>query len=65
MSKNLEQISNVGLEIIEYLSPNKTPDKTWIDETANIIEKSKEPIAQTELMIVEPIEKLFNKLLNN
>ncbi len=65
MSKNLEKISNIGLEIIEYLSQNKTPSNIWIDETSNIIEKSKEPIAQTELMIVGSIEKLFNKLLNN
>jgi hexosaminidase len=65
MSKNLERISNVGLEIIDYLYQNKTPNNTWVAETAKIIENSKEPIAQTELMIVESIEKLFNKLLNN
>ncbi len=65
MSKNLEQISNVGLEVIDLLSNNEFPNENWIAEVAQIIENSKEPIAQTELMIVESIEKLFIRLIDN
>jgi len=65
MSKNLKDISNVGLEAMDYLVNDKFPNTNWITETAKIIENSKQPIAQTELMIVESIEKLYHKLLNN
>ena len=65
LSKNLEQISIVGLEALDYLTNNTTPNENWRNKAAKIIENSKEPIAQTELMIIESIEKLFDKLLNN
>ncbi|MCW8850183.1 MAG: family 20 glycosylhydrolase, partial [Melioribacteraceae bacterium] len=62
MSLNLKNISKLGLEIIDIIEKNKFVDQNWKNDTAQIIQKAKEPVAQTELMIVSAIEKLFQSI---
>lgn len=59
MSENLLQISLAGLDTLDHLKNNKSADEEWLNEKLELIKKSKKPYGQTELMVVEPIEKLI------
>jgi len=63
-SKNLRDISTIGLQAIDFIKNKNVPSAEWIDLAKKIIEKAKLPVAQTELMIVEGIEKLVETVLN-
>ncbi|MFZ1292245.1 MAG: family 20 glycosylhydrolase [Melioribacteraceae bacterium] len=62
MSENLKNISEIGLEIINSISTNKKIENSQLNSFSKEIEKCKDPIAQTELMIVSGIEKLVKSL---
>jgi hexosaminidase len=62
MSENLTNLSQVGLDILEITLGERTVTESWQKESLDIINKAKEPVAQTELMIVSAIEKLLNSI---
>ncbi len=63
MSENLKNISEIGFEIINSISTNKKIENSQLNSFYMEIEKCKNPIAQTELMIVSGIEKLVKSLI--
>ena len=62
MSLNLKNISQLGLTIIDNIKNKNVADTVWVNQASLLIDKSKEPVAETELMIVEGIENLFNSI---
>ncbi len=62
MSKNLKELSEVGLQLLSVHIGNTELTSDLLMNSKNVIKTSKEPIAQTELMIVSAIEKLFNSI---
>lgn len=62
LSEMLSKISRFGLEIIDLKINNSESSSVWIERKKELLRKAKEPIAQTELMIISAIEKLFNTI---
>ena len=58
MSKKLTSVSEIGIQTLEYIKTEKKPSIFWKNSVMKSLEKSKEQVAGTELMVVEPIEKL-------
>lgn len=58
LAKNLADVSQLGLEALEYLSTNKKPAATWIEKANKTIEESKKFVAKCELRIVPGVENL-------
>lgn len=58
LSADLAACAEAGLEAIDYLQSSTIPKQSWIDEKLAILEKAKAPRGETELLVVDPIEKL-------
>lgn len=65
MSKDLETVSGIGLEVLVHIKEKSKPDQEWINNTLQKLEKAKEPRGQTELKIVNGIEKLVKLAANS
>ncbi len=63
-SSNLSKLANIALTAIDLLKEDESADKNWMNESKNILQESKKPFAQVELMIVNPIEKLLDELMS-
>ena len=59
LSDDLRGISLVGLEVMAALEKGETISASRADEFDKVIERAKKDRAQVELMVVEPVEKLF------
>ncbi len=59
LSINLSKISKTGIEAIKIIKKKKEFTKEWYDESAKLIQQSKKPYGQCELMVVGAIEKLI------
>jgi hexosaminidase len=62
MSENLKKVAEFGEQILAIKEGKQEISAVWISETAEILNKAKDPVAQTELMIVSAIEKLLNSI---
>ncbi len=62
MSENLKNISVIGLQLLNVQIGKNKLTKDLILKSNEIISLAKEPVAQTELMIVSAIEKLFKSI---
>ena len=60
-SANLNSCADIGLQAIEYIQKGQKPPQNWLDIQSETIKKIKQPVAQTELMILSAIEKLVKK----
>jgi hexosaminidase len=60
-SEDLFKIASAGNEAIQYILNNRKPNQEWLISNMEIIKKAKEPHAQTEIMVVDSIEKLINR----
>ncbi|MGH7600699.1 MAG: beta-N-acetylhexosaminidase [bacterium] len=58
LSKDLSEISGLGLEALTFLEQNQAAAASWKDEKLKALNRAKEPRGQTELMVVSVIEKL-------
>jgi len=58
LSEDLSRIAGIGLEALNYIQTKQNAGEDWLENKLNILEKSKLPRAQTELMIVSAIELL-------
>ena len=63
MSIRLSELSDLGLKILNYRKNHKKISSELFSDGSQIINNAKVPIAQTELMIVPAIEKLFGSIL--
>jgi len=61
-SKDLSTIAGIGLEALEYIISNHKQNQVWFTSHLELIKKAKEPRAQTEIMVVDTIEKLVNSV---
>jgi len=59
LSENLSIISALALERISIKERGQTPDPRWIERAKRTLEKAKKPVAELELLVAEPIEKLI------
>ncbi|MEN8191458.1 MAG: family 20 glycosylhydrolase [Bacteroidota bacterium] len=57
-SQNLSDISQVGLEAIVLLKQEETAPVKWLDKASALIENAKKPYGQTEIHVIDGIEKL-------
>jgi len=62
MSKKLTAVSEIGLQALEYIKSEKKPSIFWKKSALKSLEKAKEQVIGTELMVVEPIEKLVMEI---
>jgi len=60
-SESLSNIASIGLEAIDYIISNQEQNQEWLTSKIEFIKRAKEPQGQTEIMVVEAIEKLVNK----
>jgi len=60
LSLDLSDVARIGLEAINYLDEQETPESEWIETSKSAIDKAKEPRGQTELMIIPGIELLVD-----
>lgn len=67
LSRDLAIVSEIGLNAGNYYLSGTKPSDLWIERNLELLEKAKAPRGQTELMIVEPVERLVKALvvLNN
>jgi len=62
MSEDLAELAGVGLAALKYYDRGKKPRQKWTVQAREICERAREPRGQTELMLVEPIEKLIQAM---
>ncbi len=60
-SEDLSKIANAGIEAIQFILSNQKQDQDWLISKMEIIENAKEPRGQTEIMVVDAIEKLITR----
>ncbi len=60
LSVNLTDISETGLEAISLILSSQKADDNWLTKSNSLLENSKNPYGQTEIMITGGIEKLIN-----
>ena len=58
LAKDLEEISEIGLEAIKYLNQGKTPSGEWLSFRIARLEAAAIPKAAVEFVIVQPIKEL-------
>jgi hexosaminidase len=58
LSQDLETIAEIGLEAGNHYTSGIEPTDSWIEHSLKALEETKKPRGQTELMVVEPIERL-------
>ncbi len=58
LSKDLSEISGIGLEAMTMLEINQKASEAWKKKTSEVLQRAKEPRGQAELMVVSAIEKL-------
>lgn len=58
LSQNLSKISQVGLEALVLLREENSAPIKWLDKANALIEEAKKPYGQTEIHIVDGIERL-------
>ena len=58
LSQDLETIAEIGLEAGNHYTSGIRPTDSWIEHSLKSLEEAKKPRGQTELMVVEPIERL-------
>ena len=61
LSKDLSNISEIGLEAIEHLKNSNHPSAEWITSSLEELKQAKKPRGQVEIMIVAPIKKLVKR----
>ena len=62
-SEDLSKIANAGIEAIQLILDNKEQTQEWLTSKMEIINKAKEPRGETEIMVVDAIEKIIKKVL--
>jgi len=62
LSADLAAISEIGLKALDYAQKGKKAPAKWVTESLEACKKAKAPRGQTELRIVEPIEKLLQSV---
>lgn len=60
LSKDLSEISRLGLEALTLLQGNQKASESWKQASLEALQKAKEPRGQVELMVVAAIEKLVH-----
>jgi hexosaminidase len=60
MSKGLSNVASLGLEAIKKIQAGEKASDAWLNQSRILIEQAREPIAQTELMILPAINALVN-----
>ncbi|MCK5087350.1 MAG: hypothetical protein KAQ90_07515, partial [Melioribacteraceae bacterium] len=58
LSLNLSKLSEVGLEALVLINNNEPAPVKWLDKASVFIEEAKKPYGQTEIHVVEGVEKL-------
>ena len=58
MSKNLRDVSAIGLGALELASADRVPDAEWLAAQLENLKRAGESYGQTELMIIEPVTRL-------
>lgn len=62
LSKDLEDLSVIGLEALSLRKKNKKVSSSWVENSLKRIEQAKKPKGKSELMIVSAIESLVKSL---
>ena len=65
LSDDLKTISEIGIKALSDYINNIKQDEKWLMEIKAKIDEAKKPRGQTELKVVDAIEKLVNFIYNN
>ena len=63
LSEDLSKCATIGLESLNYLKKNQKPEQNWIDVQIKILEEARIPRGETDLLVVDSIEKLVKSVL--
>ncbi len=58
LSADMETVAEFGLNAGKYYTSGVRPSEMWIERTLELLEKTKQPRGQVELMIVDPVIKM-------
>jgi len=61
LSANLMKLAVTGLEAMQIISGEKQKETDWCTSTAEILTAARKPYGQTEIQVVDAIEKLVKK----
>jgi hexosaminidase len=60
LSENLEKLSKAGLEAVSLIKNGKKADQKWLNNTMVLLEESKKPHGQAELVVLNGFNLLFS-----
>ncbi len=60
MSKDLADAASIGLKTITFIKARKKADEQWIEDARSKLQHARKPRGQTELVVLDPIERLLN-----
>ncbi|MFM8917603.1 MAG: beta-N-acetylhexosaminidase [Bacteroidota bacterium] len=63
MSEELSIISNLGLECLDFMERRQVITDEWTKQGASAIQNARKPFDESELMIVDALNMLFNHTL--
>jgi hypothetical protein len=58
LARNMEDVSNIGLEAYGFLQSNKIPTEEWLNANLARLIEAAQPKAAVELMIVPPVMEM-------
>jgi len=62
LSEDLSQCAVIGLEALDYIARQEKPDQKWIQAQLATLENARTPRGETELMVIDSIKKLVDKI---
>ncbi len=62
LSFRLSHLASLALEALSMLEEGRKPCASWFEKAERVLKASKEPVAELEIAIVPPVEKLVEKL---
>ncbi len=65
LSESLSRLAALALQAMEMRSRGEAPDKEWLEAGKALLEKAREPVAEVELLVVSPLEKLILSPVKN
>lgn len=60
LAQRLSKLAAVGEEALTLIAKNDYPTDLWLTRTGELIEESRQPAAELELRIVEPLAALVS-----
>jgi hypothetical protein len=58
LAERLRTTADAGLAALAWLSQGGAPGQEWTDATLDQLKRAAEPVAEVELVVIEPVKRL-------